>query len=540
MAVIGVSRTEADRLAELVGFDTALQMLSRLPIERVRAVLVHNGLTDQQQRPSGAPYVISVPGYEDVIHLEGQAQLSDGELQLIREVRKAYDPASAERILIDMIGAAKLRSYDRRVKTARRIAASPTPEIVRDIGEIMTAIDNVQDGLITLTYFARVISPVLARLAPKVLAKAVPVVGWISLAADILDLLQIVKWLQAPRATGKRGLKSILEFSARARGTKLTRVGSLRDLLPSFAEGIQVAQTTDWLFGYGVSLGPAFGFVQDALAGAVRYVVPGGRDITIDATPLVESDPVGPFKDLLWDYGASSSPRESVFARPLTSVDLAALSVLRSAPYVLRLGPLLPLSDHVSTLIGVHLAQQVLNRSGVMSGSPLQAHRVADAPSSGLRTSGTVKALLGIEGLLPSSLSQASLISEMSPRVSPRLQAALLAPKVVEGLNSSLEADKRNPLAVLAGRLIIESTPGLLRLYGGADVELESTVRPEFKPLFTLEHYGLTRRLRSDRASLERVLGALGAKYVESGRDQFTYDETIALIDLVDGFETHP
>jgi len=532
MALVGISRSEGDCLAMKYGAEKAIDMMTRLSIQNLMGLVANSGCSDLDRLPAEERYEITVPGFEDIIHLGGYERLSDGEAQLYSEVYKAYPPARAREILVDMLGENKVRGVERRRETARRINNSPTPEVVREIGEIMTIIDNVQDGLITLTYAARLLAPLAAKIAPRLLAKAVPVVGWISLASDVLNLLQILNWLKSPRSAGKRGLLRVLEASPTLRGKKLLAYNKLGDLLPSFSEAIQVAQTSDWLFGYGVSLGPLMGFVQDGISGLVREFVPGGGEVTVRGVPFVDDFGLGIQGQLYAHPDITSSPTRKIYRQPASAFDLHALKVLQGAPYILQLGPELPIDIRVSTLAAVALATEVLNQSRVTEGMVERLGAGVDMPLPAPKISSSVKRLLDLDGIAHNGENARFPLPTEPTKASARLQAALLAPRVVEGNRSGFEADKSSMYSVLGGHLITSYCDSMLRVVDGTDVKIETVNRPEAKAIFTLLHYDLLPRLEADPALLERAYGLLSAEYIKTGKEQLTFTETAALVDV--------
>lgn len=138
-------------------------------------------------------------------------------------------------------------------------------------------------------------------VAARVVGRFVPIVGWVLLAADLLNLLSLIGMLASPAyalacgmpgqalaaglpaALFKRALKAetwtmhnLNPFSRAARGSRALRAAAR---LPTISNLLEVAQTTDQLFGVGLSLGGLVGMIQGAAFGAVSNL--NGEPVTI-------------------------------------------------------------------------------------------------------------------------------------------------------------------------------------------------------------------------------------------------------------------
>jgi hypothetical protein len=191
------------------------------------------------------------PGWDDVVHWQPRSTLDEATYQQWR------------------------------ARTFGQLAASPTPQVVRDFGRIGQEIDNVQDALVTLS--------VLGRLSVKLTGRLLPGVGWVATAADVLNLLNV---FYPPNAFGVgRWLANMEKKRGYLEGSKLTGGTYKRRLMQTlktgkvglgYGEVLQMLQTTDELFGVGLSLGPIFGAASDALFGIARgaeFEFPGFADV---------------------------------------------------------------------------------------------------------------------------------------------------------------------------------------------------------------------------------------------------------------------
>jgi len=216
---------------------------------------------------------ISLPGWDDIIHLGPLANLTDQQ------------------------------RLDRNKEIGQRIRQSPQDSTAKSWGDILTALDNVQDFLTTVTVVGRIV------LWPvgKILGRAIPGLGLVLLAADILKLLTLLGTLLMPlyglvcgnprgffaglgqvAAFGPKGkgyvenLGRMNPFGSAARASRAARLGRL---VPGAGEIFEVLQTTDSLFGWGISFGAVVGLLGDAMYGAMGALTGSAPTINLGNLP---------------------------------------------------------------------------------------------------------------------------------------------------------------------------------------------------------------------------------------------------------------
>jgi len=130
-------------------------------------------------------------------------------------------------------------------------------------------------------------------LTARLMGRFVPVVGWVLLGADVLNVLSLLGMMASPAyalacagpqtalaagipvALFKQMLKAeswsmhrLNPFSRQARATRALRAGGR---LPGVSNLIEVAQTTEQLFGVGASFGGLVGLLNEVTFGAAAY-----------------------------------------------------------------------------------------------------------------------------------------------------------------------------------------------------------------------------------------------------------------------------
>jgi hypothetical protein len=198
-----------------------------------------------------------------------------------------------------------------------RMASSAQPGYAQAFGSMLTALDNIQDALSTAATLGRIAAwPTLAglarispTLAAKVGARLIPGIGWMLAAADLLNLLT---WLGlggligygllcgGPRAGlapavvqaltrgvsglrpcgGKAAAAAVAETNPFASKNLLKNSAKAAGKLPGFGKWAEVAQTTDQLFGRGLSFGAMYGAVMEAAYAA--FGASGGQGVRVN------------------------------------------------------------------------------------------------------------------------------------------------------------------------------------------------------------------------------------------------------------------
>lgn len=206
-------------------------------------------------------YTMNIPGFRDIVKLGIDKPPTDQELSQY----KAKD--------VDALGGIRfeeIKSHMAKKKESfLRMMGSPTPTWIQNIGTSMTMLDDTQDALGTLSVVCRI----AAHLLPKAAAKAfMGPAGWALAASDIANVAMTV--MRSPLAAlgPKPQLAKASSTNPFCKEAKVKRSRRLKKIKPSKGEIIEGLQTTNQVFGIGLSLGPIVGAVIEAFTGPYRVL----------------------------------------------------------------------------------------------------------------------------------------------------------------------------------------------------------------------------------------------------------------------------
>lgn len=217
-------------------------------------------------------YSVSVPGFDDVFHLERFPSLTQEEDKIWR--RRQYDQIPEPR---------RSKIFEEKAKKKAQflqMLGSPSPIIAMNAASIMTSIDNAQDAVSTLSCLAQLAYKIVPGAASKLVKGPV---GWIMVASDVMNLMNVYSQLSKSGRLWKVQKDAITEKNPFCTKAKARRSYRLKKFRPTIGNAIEAAQTTDEIFGLGVSLGPLMGLAQDILFGMVRTKM--GKRVTIKMAP---------------------------------------------------------------------------------------------------------------------------------------------------------------------------------------------------------------------------------------------------------------
>jgi len=207
-------------------------------------------------------YTVSYPGLFDIIKVGLEKPLTQQEEKDWKA--KRFDQFSELRLL-----EVRVMKY-RRKERFLRMLASPTPEIVSNVGSFMCFLDNVQDALYTIGG-----AGILAmRFSPPPVAAALAIpTGVVLTSAGALNVIMALGRKGIPGIEAKRQWQKKTGIDP---WSKKGRIKYAKRLIKSFSVSagvIQGLQTSQEIFGVGISLGPIVGAVTDEISAVVRTLM---------------------------------------------------------------------------------------------------------------------------------------------------------------------------------------------------------------------------------------------------------------------------
>lgn len=408
----------------------------------------------RQQRKPGEARTVNVPGWEDVIKLGPRYTPTADE-----RARFAAERRTGARATIS--DEARHALVERRA-LIERIRTSATPDFAKGMGQILTAIDNVQDLLSTMATFGRLV----LWAGAKVGLRSIPGLGWIVLAGDLLNYLGMLGLLavpifgllcKGPSQALAAGLPTwMMRCSLRQEAWKLAhggpfgrkaRLDRLQRTRGRFIRGgdlWEVAQTTEQLFGWGMSFGGLVGLMTES-AGAA-FALADGERVSVNVA------------DSTRQWNRLLGPRWTEYSGGERAMLRGAARVAATAPAILRT------QDHFTEQEHTEVLAMTLVALG-------QLHTVW----KGLDVESAILEALDTEWRVPVQLSPdtAELLNELeippggtstwalpgSPaRVTGAAYVELHAPLIAQALLDFLTPRRNRPEAAFYGALVVEAT----------------------------------------------------------------------------------
>lgn len=229
-------------------------------------------IKEKQKYVAKHGYTVNIPGFSDIFTWNVTPEPTSDELFLYRNKQvKLLGEKRFEDIRALM--AKKRENY-------LRILASPTPQIVQNAASVLTTLDDVNDVLGTIAVVARIVARRLPATAAKFLLGPA---GWALLGADIAGLALQLTQLPFKARRLQHELNDAVKGNPLSKKAKLRRLNKLKRLRLSKGELIEALQTTDNMFGVGISLGGIMGMLTEIPSGLYRHIK--GERVTITGLP---------------------------------------------------------------------------------------------------------------------------------------------------------------------------------------------------------------------------------------------------------------
>ena len=218
-------------------------------------------------------YTINVPAFNDIFKFDLSTPPSKPELDLYK--KKDKDALGKKRY--DQIQKYQAKKRD----TYLRMMSSPAPEWAQNIGSALNFIDDLNDALGTFAFVAKM----TARLVPRAIGKILMgPAGWALTAAEITGFVGNLVYAPVSAIQGKRAMHDLTSRNPFTKKAAVNRARKLRRHLPTQGEIIEALQTTEQMFGVGISIGPLMGFAQDIAFGAYRVAT--GKKVMVKHAPI--------------------------------------------------------------------------------------------------------------------------------------------------------------------------------------------------------------------------------------------------------------
>ena len=217
---------------------------------------------------------IIIPAWDDIIHIARDPVYTKEQIKYMEAIVNRVDnlgvdiTSTAGTYGLSVAETTELLDLGRaeaiRAQTAQEkifdMFKSPTPALSKNLGVVMTAIDDVQDFTTTVGVFSRA------------LGRVVPVFNELAVGAftvsEAMNRFNVINRLSGGEISQLCRLLREARNSSHLGTVKADVDKRMKRIMPSKGELLEVAQTTDTLFGLGVSLGPLVGLATDLIFGS--------------------------------------------------------------------------------------------------------------------------------------------------------------------------------------------------------------------------------------------------------------------------------
>ncbi|MBA7603356.1 hypothetical protein ES703_10463 [subsurface metagenome] len=239
-------------------------------------------------------YSITLPKFRDVIHLGMHKPMTTPEKILWMSGRR-HEIGKSRQIEL-------YYQKERNRERYHKMLASPIPNVISSITSVLTAMDDTQDAIISLAAIGRIACVFLPRVITSVLAWPIGLLWFLATIMSLImapsmcalnpmgckryirgKLLGRSNTLKAKSMKLGKRTKQLAKYEASRLAAGVKGYATSGTFMPSFAEGIQMLQVTDNIWGVGISLGPIFGAAYDLASGGVRWAM--GQDVTFKNAP---------------------------------------------------------------------------------------------------------------------------------------------------------------------------------------------------------------------------------------------------------------
>lgn len=405
-----------------------------------------------------------------------------------------------------------------------QIKASPTPEIVRKIGFYLTWVDNLNDVAATASYLLELAAWGATKIfgrTPKGMGRGI---GWISTVAQILDVYGHLRMIAGGKAATKRRGKQVVDNLLKKAKVKpkflkpLEKI--LRKLGPAAARApyvawsgtkklarqipklIPIGQTADWFTGYGLSIGPVVGLIQDSIFGTVRgarYKLFGKESKPAKKSEFLETpEELGELRD------------------EMSYLDHDALFMWQSAAWASTIVDLLDDEDKAMVATMANLSSELWRESDAADSIVEAAGQTAGSELSPPTISPENKIFLEMMGE-PEPPDETTWPLPGEPtHVKPEELAEQLQPMITGAWDRAFDKEPYSDTAAFCATALSDATKNIFEGIEGQEIEWEMDPPPLMRAINWLMDQDLFYKMPEDQEEARPVLERIADYYEEN------------------------
>lgn len=219
-------------------------------------------------------YTLTIPGLEDVFHFKAEKPLTQLEqYHWKHKNRKHFTPDRYEEIRY---------MKQRRQEKFLSMLGSPSPNIFNSRSAIITSLDDCQDALSTLSAIGTLAYMGSSATMKKIIGGPL---GWMMTAENALNYVTRKLSPERRLQDTKKATEKTTKKGQTARQTKIDKTARMLKAGKWQGKMIEGLQTTDSIFGTGISLGSLMNLPIDLVSGFARTIALQKTDVkfpTID------------------------------------------------------------------------------------------------------------------------------------------------------------------------------------------------------------------------------------------------------------------
>jgi hypothetical protein len=206
-------------------------------------------------------YTVTIPGLEDVFHFKAEKPLTALEKYHWRHKNyKHFTPGRHEEIRY---------MKQRRKEKFLSMLSSPSPHIFNARSAIITSLDDCQDAMSTLSGIGTLAYMGAGKAMKRVIGGPL---GWLMTAENAINYVTKSLSPEMRPMADKRTREKTTEKGAKARQARVKKTERMLKAGRWQGKLIETAQTTDSIFGTGISLGSLMALPIDFVSGFARTI----------------------------------------------------------------------------------------------------------------------------------------------------------------------------------------------------------------------------------------------------------------------------